>query len=193
MQSTLQGTEARAVDAKEGEKYVELLVHALTAPLIVWPGFEDDFLFREKKERVVLMRLATLARDKAYDSATDLEIALYMSSASLGSGGPLPQDAADVFMYATRHSGFEASFDADDMLKDEGKKLDYEAEDLYKRLGQWIFEKQKEALKQRRRKANCYKPLCSGSRAYERQRGNASIPKEGIPTRQHKALWAQRP
>ena len=152
MQSTLQGT--RASDAKEEEKYVDLLVHALTAPLIVWPGFEDDLLFREKKERAILARLAMLARDKAYDRATDLEIALYMSSASLGAGGPLPQDAADVFMYATRHSGFEASFDADDMLKDEGKKLDYEAEDLYKRLGRWIFEKQKEALKQRSKEAS---------------------------------------
>jgi hypothetical protein len=149
MQSTLQGTQARAVDTKEEKKYVDLLVHALTAPLIVWPGFEDDLLFREKKERVVLMRLAALARDKSYDSATDLEIALYMSSASLGSSGPLPQDAADVFMYATRHSGFEASFDADEMLKDEGKKLDYEAEALYDQLGRWIFKKQAEALKQR--------------------------------------------
>lgn len=131
----------------EAEGWIEQLYHAIAAPLIVWPGFENDF--KDKKADVTIARMAKLLKKDFTERATDLEIALYMSTASLGAGGPLDRDASDVYMYAFRHSGYGQTMDQDDMLKDEGNKLDASAQQLYDHLASWIYKKQKQALKEK--------------------------------------------
>jgi hypothetical protein len=134
----------------EVKDWAYLVFHAIAAPVIVWPRQEDGFT--DMKNKVVLHRLGKLLKHDYSERATDFEVALYCSSASLERKPG--EEEFHIYMYAARHSGLGAVMDQDDMLKDDGLELDpYTEKPLYDNLARWIYKKQKEHLKDARKAA----------------------------------------
>lgn len=126
----------------------EMEVHALFAPTIVWPGYEDDF--KGHKMQVLQARLEKMARGDLSERATDLEVALYCSSASMIA--PPDKVQHDVALYAFGKAYGEKRAKA--VLGEAAiEKLDPEAQKLYDGLAEWIFEQQEKHIKGKRLKA----------------------------------------
>lgn len=119
---------------------VDLLVHAIAAPVIYWKGWEGTFL--DRREEVVMARLKKLGSGGAEHRATDLEVALYLASVSLEK--PLAEREFHVYIHCLRRAfGNKAT---DRVSARAGIALAPDERQLYDALGAWIFQVQLEQL-----------------------------------------------
>lgn len=133
---------------KEFERQMKLLVRVFTAPIIVWKGAWMDAIPKWLLDYIKIDRLVALMR-KEYDArATDAEALVYMMPRTLEV--PLTHEWHRIYLYLGTKVMREAKHT--EMPKDVAvdKLSDYEGR-LLNRLKDWIWEKQEEALRQRRR------------------------------------------
>ncbi|MDO8751347.1 MAG: hypothetical protein Q7K03_09435, partial [Dehalococcoidia bacterium] len=126
---------------KEGEEFAQLFVHILRAPMVVWPGYEEDF--KDKWDKVLIQRLAH-HQDFVEGMCTEYEAMLYISTATLVA--PPSHNWFNIYMWLFNRYMPEAA-KANDLVgpaKLEGS----EAEDL-ERLRRWIFKSQALHLKRK--------------------------------------------
>ncbi len=125
-------------------------MYALTAPIIVWPGTEPEF--DKLKIKAQIARFNKIGDRDRSEAATDAEVALYLSSASMIE--PLNSDWAKVYGYAARKA-----FPVIPKDIDIPEKLDSEQQKLYDGLARWIFKQQAEALNGKLNHKTNYKGL----------------------------------
>lgn len=115
------------------------MMYVFSAPILVWPGYEDTVL-SEQRGRVTLERLALSATAKEMLECTDFEVCLYLSSASLSQ--PMSHTWTKLYTHV-----FCKAFPQHKELGEGIEKVqEYEMHEL-KRLKQWIYKKQMEAVK----------------------------------------------
>lgn len=125
-----------------GWKKWDTLVFALTAPVIGSPMWAD-IITKDQMANVKIERLKAVMKGE-YDTATDYEALLYLSTASLDT--PL----STCFFHIYCHLFKKHYPDKSDFLSEHDTQLDkfVEPSEL-KRLKDWIFRKQKQHLKER--------------------------------------------
>jgi len=141
--------------ASREEKHVEMLVFSLVAPLIVYSSEEagentaDEAWVRDAK----LSRLLKCMRGDLSEQATDFEAMIYLSTASLVH--PLDTPWYNIYMYLfskhypeSKQLGFNAP-----------KSLSTQEQTMLTQLKEWIFERQKEAVKAKLKKPVVQKTL----------------------------------
>lgn len=125
-------------DKKQKKEFVDFMMYMMKAPIIVFPNHES-LITEELRDRAMLERMKNL-KDIENKMCTDYEVCLYLSTSSLIA--PLHHDFADIYSYA-----FSKCFDYNMIEPGITPKLEEnQMQDLY-RLKQWIFKKQKDALK----------------------------------------------
>ena len=113
-------------------------MYALFAPLIVWPGYEKDG--ERWRMRIQKARFDKIAANDESKRATDEEVALYLSTASLIA--PLDKNSAKIYEYVAMKSFPEIK----QAFTEIPNKLTEEQQKEYNRLAEWIFKQQTEAL-----------------------------------------------
>ncbi len=124
---------------KESEEFAQLFVHILRAPMVVWPGYEEDF--KDKWDKVLIERLAH-HQDFVEGRCTEYEAMLYISTTTLVA--PPSHNWFNIYMWLFNRYMPEAA-KANDLVGPadlEGS----EAEDL-ERLRRWIFKSQELRLR----------------------------------------------
>jgi hypothetical protein len=119
-------------------------MYALFAPIITWPGYEKDN--SDKKMLVQKARFEKIFEGDKSERATDAEVAIYLSTATLVS--PVNSDWAEVYMHAAKNAFPELK---GVMGNDGNKDLTAEQKRLYDDLAKWIYKKQVAALKGKER------------------------------------------
>jgi hypothetical protein len=137
--------EQKAVpDSHQKEKepeWMPLVLHAIQAPLILWPGWEEDF--KDKAREAVTKRLIKIAQGNRSREATDFEVCMYCSSASLSR--PPGREEFNIYAYAFRKEFGEEL--ASSIFGDEGRTLYPDEKAIYERLKEWIYREQEKFLK----------------------------------------------
>jgi len=123
---------------REERKKINMIVLAVKAPIVVWPGYWD-LVKDEWKVKAVMYRLLKLMRGDWSEKATDYEAMIYLSTASLSA--PLGNEWGRIFCWLFRKFYPDAAEQFG--MKDE--LHDYERQEL-ERLKEWIYRKQREAL-----------------------------------------------
>jgi len=125
------------------DKQIDVLVDALTDPIIVFDPSWADVLPDWLKGEIKMQRLAQLIKGEE-GIATDAEALAYVSNASLAQ--PLDSDWVDIYMYLlTRVMGEKV---LEDMRKE---SLDDYRMGLLKELKEWIYRQRVKARQERRR------------------------------------------
>lgn len=126
---------------KESEEFAQLFVHILRAPMVVWPGYEEDF--KDKWDKVLIQRLAH-HQDFVEGMCTEYEAMLYISTATLVA--PPSHNWFNIYMWLFSRYMPEAAKAND--LAGPAELEGSDAEDL-RRLRQWIFKSQALHLKRK--------------------------------------------
>lgn len=119
---------------KESEEFAQLFVHILRAPMVVWPGYEEEF--KDKWDKVLIQRLAHY-QDFVEKMCTEYEAMLYISTATLVA--PPSHNWFNIYMWLFNRYMPEAATAND--LAGPTKLEGNEADDL-ERLRRWIFKSQ---------------------------------------------------
>jgi hypothetical protein len=123
------------------------MAHALFAPMIVWQGMEDEYRDEDKMFKVKTSRLAKLASGDFSETATDYEMAIFISTFTLVQ--PPSESVFKLMAYCFRKAYGDKTADELDL-----PKVDLESDIMlkrdYDRLATWIYQKQKEAMKAKR-------------------------------------------
>ena len=125
---------------RDEKEFVESVLYFLKAPVIIWPGYEDDF--KDKWDQVLLYRLANARETFAQKECTEFEAMLYVSSASLVH--PLSHEWAEIYFWLFRRWRPDAA-DANDIG---GYELGFPEREELMRLRRWIFKGQMLHLKE---------------------------------------------
>lgn len=142
--------------ANKEDQGIQHVANVLSAPIIVWPGYEDA-LPQWIREDIPMDRLLHLMKGKEPEMATDLEAVAYMMTASFVA--PLPHDVVNIYLWA-----------AAKVLKERGrksppdlapKKLSDQEMWEYRRLKEWIYRSQQRG--KRTRRARQLVPTAMGS------------------------------
>lgn len=131
-------------EQKAEKEFVTALMYALKAPFITWPQWEDVYE-RHHVEQARIYRLAQLPKIMELKQATEYEAMMYIHSASLGSGRPLPREADDVYFHL-----FRKYFDkklCDDTGIPDPKPESWAHTHQPKRLQEWIFKHQIDSVR----------------------------------------------
>lgn len=133
---------ARGWAPRNEREFVDSFMYLLTAPVLVWPGWEDGY--RQHRDRVTIQRLLHHREIFAEGQCTEFEAMLYVSSVSLAH--PLPRSWANIYFWLFRRWSPEAA----DQVEVPGGDLDpHEREELAK-VRRWIFKRQMLHLRERR-------------------------------------------
>jgi len=80
----------------KADRVINLMVHALTGPIVLFKGWDQpDMVPDWIRNRLPLDRLISLMQNKT--TATDVEVMLYLSTASLAN--PIPYDYVQIYRY----------------------------------------------------------------------------------------------
>jgi len=80
----------------KADKIVNLMVHALTGPIVLFKGWDQSGMVPDWiRDRLPLDRLISLMQNKT--TATDIEVMLYLSTASLAN--PISYDYVQIYRY----------------------------------------------------------------------------------------------
>lgn len=119
------------------------VVHAILAPIVINPlGLEN--IEPEWSRKVKVERLAKIVRNDLEEAATDYEAMLYLHSQSFVA--PLPETWLHVYFWL-----FWQFYPDQAKTFLEKVELHHLEEEELNRLKRWIYRKQKEALRQRRK------------------------------------------
>lgn len=122
-------------------------MYALFAPLIVWPGYEDSS--KKWANDAQMARFKKILSNDKSERATDAEVAIYLSTASLVAPMTTPDWAQVYFRAASKAFPAIHDFmvrDDDKYFAESLKEPNAEQKKLHDELAKWIYEKQKEAL-----------------------------------------------
>jgi len=127
------------------EEWIDDLVFALQAPLIVWKGFEKETPsdWKDKATKARLLHLMSREKGEERGLATDLELCFYISQFTLEH--PPSHEVGEVYMYAFRKAFGEKVSDAAGLPK--VLELESTSRDLYWRARRWIYKQQLEHVK----------------------------------------------
>lgn len=133
---------------KEFERQMKLLVRVFMAPIIVWKGAWMDTIPKWLLDYIKIDRLVALMKKEYDGGATDAEALAYIMPRTMEM--PLSHEWTRIYLYLGTKVMREAK--QFKMPKDVAVKTlsDYE-ERLLNGLKDWIWEKQEQALRQRRR------------------------------------------
>ncbi len=125
--------------AREEEDFVLTLMYCLTAPLILYPGWEDTYA--NKRDEATIFRLALAAEIHETRMATEFEAMLYISSATLVA--PPSHTWATIYFWLFRRWNREKA----DAISIEDRPLDRNAQEDLERLRSWMYDHQMQHLK----------------------------------------------
>lgn len=131
---------------KQEDKWIEEMANTFTAPLIVYPGGWEDTIPDNIKNKITIERLLRMMKKDGKHEATDSEVAAYIYTASCCF--PLNYHSANIYFYVLK-SVFSNLKGMPDFVE-EAKISEYE-EGMLKKLRCWIYKKQTDELKARRR------------------------------------------
>lgn len=152
MQTTLGGIRFNAVEEKptpmrpKERKYVNLLMWAITGPIIVMPGYTDMPIPDNIRKRISIERLLLIAKQEPM--ASEAETMWYISTATLKA--PIGRDWIDIFMYLTRKYMLSLNKELPDFLQNQIILKKMQECDL-KHLREWLFKRSIEEIKCRGR------------------------------------------
>ena len=135
---------ARPKTEKETERdFVDSFMYALTAPLIVYPGWEDSFkdLVGDAKMR----RLLHLKEVMDTEACTLYEAMLYLSSVTLVM--PIDDDWLAIYMWVFNQEMPKQAKEAE--LDQDIRPLNVNQKEDLARLRAWIFKRQMEHLRKK--------------------------------------------
>ena len=135
----------RKIDA---DKFSEEMMYRLSAPIITWPGYENDITI----EQVQAARLARMAKP-ASEQCTDIEAGLYLMTSTLAN--PPSHTWYKIYMHV-----FSKAFpeQAKQLFGDSLEPLQPYEDQQLQRFRAWIFKRQIEHLKVKSKKA---KPIAT--------------------------------
>lgn len=135
---------------KEAERRVKLIVRVFTAPTIVWKGAWMDSIPKWLLDHIKVDRLMALIKGEWDGEATDAEALTYMMPRTREM--PLDHDWVQIYCYlATQVMQQAKGVEVPTEVAVE-KLTDYQMNHLLKPLKRWIWRKQTEALRERRKK-----------------------------------------
>ncbi|MFH1560701.1 MAG: hypothetical protein ABID84_04765 [Chloroflexota bacterium] len=146
---------------RDEKEFVESVLYFLKAPVIVWPGYEEDF--KDRWDQVLMYRLAHAREIFSQQECTEFEAMLYVSSTSLAH--PLSHEWAEVYFWLFRRWKPEAA----DAIDVGSKELDLQEREEITRLRRWIFKGQMLHLKETG-KTSSQKEVKRGRKAIEVER-----------------------
>ena len=132
------------------ERLGKAVRYAFTAPIIVWPGFDDPWSIPERLRALVLPeRLALYARG-IEDEATDVEALIYLHTASLAV--PFNERWTGIYLKLAKKYMRWMSGRIPDFMEGYGELDEHELREL-RELKRWIRRRQEEAMKEKNRRA----------------------------------------
>ncbi len=149
-QVTIDGNAVVAPPFKPKErKHMDMLMWAITGPIIVYPGGWGNDLPDDIKGQIKIDRLVTVMQHSKEPLTTPLapevEAMWYMSSASLEH--PLSRDLVEIYMHLTKNWWIKTNKgDLPDFLETTPELNDYQ-KGILRRLREFIFKKSFEEVK----------------------------------------------
>lgn len=134
---------------KEFDRQMNLLVRVFFAPTIVWPGGWTDTIPKWLLDYIKIDRMVALMKKEYDGAATDAEALAYMMPKVMEHA--LGHDWTQIYLYLgtqVMKAAKRVEVPKDVAVK---KLTDYQM-GMLNRLKRWIWEKQEEALRDRRRK-----------------------------------------
>lgn len=130
--------------APKGEdEFVGFFMYMLTAPLIVYPGWEESF--KDRWDEVVMSRLLHGRQVFAERICTEYEAMLYVSSAT--QVAPLEHDWFQIYMWLFARWKPDVAEEHD--LKPDRAELNAQQQEKLAGLRAWIFKSQLQRLKEK--------------------------------------------
>ena len=140
---------------KDADQFVDQFMYALTAPYMFYPPWDDIWTFQDRKNDALKYRLVHGKEIFETQQCTEYEAMIYISTATLSH--PPSHDWFNIYMWlfrrwATPEQTAEVGIDIPEEL-DRGQQ-----EDLT-RLRRWIFTRQMEHMKAKRKAAGKEEPV----------------------------------
>jgi hypothetical protein len=125
-------------------------MYAMFAPIITWPGYESE-VSEKQKTQIQLARMEKTGSGDLSEKATNTEVSVYLSTASLAQ--PLNSEWANIYFYAAAKAfpALKETIDRNPELKPYDKDLSSDEKKEYEHLARWIFKQQETAMKNKYR------------------------------------------
>jgi hypothetical protein len=132
---------------KSWEDFTMKMLWALTGPIIVWPGYEDQTMPDKLKSAITMKRILLCVGQN--DMATDEEAMWYLSTASFIA--PMDRDWQDIYLWLGRGWQLKNCQDPAELpefLNDARSLNEMEERDL-KELKRWLYKKSMDEVKRK--------------------------------------------
>ena len=138
----------------DADQFVDQFMYLLTAPYMFYPPWDDFWTYQDRKNDALMQRLAHGQEIWDTKECTEYEAMIYISSATLVH--PPSHDWFQIYMWLFNRWNPELAKEQD--LQPDRPELNVNQREDLARLRQWIFTRQMEHMKAKRKAAGKEEP-----------------------------------